>query len=913
MKKSFILILSIFFMLSAKSNRLFDKGNMKVSMKNQEKPVVKKVLNNGMTILVRPVAHIPKVSVQLWYNVGSKDEKSGEKGIAHLIEHMIFKGTKRLSESDINVITHKLSGNCNAFTSYDYTGYLFNFPKQNWEESLNIMSDCMKNCTFKEDMLSSEMKAVIQELKMYRDHYTSSLLENMISTIFEDHPYHYPIIGYKQDLWSVHSDDLKDFYKKHYHPNNATLVVVGDVDPNHVFKLAEKYFGDIPADKEYKKEELYHNKDIVSKSVTLYRDIKQPLIAYAFAVPGVYAKKDHLLELLTWVIGKGKGSRLYKKLVDNLQLATSVNAYSEELFEHGLFFILVEPKDIQDIPKIEQIIKDEIADIVHNGIKSNELERAIKQTEMGLYGLLESFENQAYQIGKYFLATNDENYIFNYLNQSPQELQREIHELMTMYFRPAVMHSGKILPLPQSEKTAWAELQKESDTEDNRILAAHVRNTSIEPPRYANQIHPNKEGMFDFPKPEIITLSNGLKVMFYNNPNTPKIDAILRLKAQYFYDPEDMQGLYNFMASMLSEGTKNYTAEELADIMEERGMLLGASAGVVSTRMLTDDFEFGMNMLQEILSHPTFSEKEIEKVRTQQLASIINYWDEPSDFAGQLLRNAIYKGHPYSKNSLGTQETVKKITRKDIIDAYKKYITPHDATLAIVGDLDKYNVKEILEKTIGKWHGEEATTIEFPQVKKVEEEIVTYPINRDQVVLCLANLTVDRKNPDYDKFLLFDQIFGGGSLGSMSSRLFQLREQSGLFYTINGSLIAGADEQPGMFLVKTIVSLDRLAEAEKVIKQTIDSITDTITPHELDEAKRAITNSLVNRFASNRGTAAAFLLLDKYNFAPDFFDKRAEQINKITLDEIKHAVKKVLNSKELLTLRIGRVEKEKTA
>src|SRR3990172_3903000 len=152
-------------------------------------PVQKKVLSNGMTVLVRPLHMIPKVSLQLWYNVGSKDEKSGEKGIAHLIEHMIFKGTKKLSESDINVVSHMLSGSINAFTSWDYTGYLFNFPTQNWKETLPIMADCMLNCAFKDDHLNSEMKAVIQELKMYRDNYQMSLLEEIMGSIFVDHPY----------------------------------------------------------------------------------------------------------------------------------------------------------------------------------------------------------------------------------------------------------------------------------------------------------------------------------------------------------------------------------------------------------------------------------------------------------------------------------------------------------------------------------------------------------------------------------------------------------------------------------------------------------------------------------------------------------------------------------------------------
>src|SRR3989304_417587 len=240
-------------------------------------PVQKKVLSNGMTVLVRPLHMIPKVSLQLWYNVGSKNEKSGEKGIAHLIEHMIFKGTKRLSESDINLITAKLSGYCNAFTSYDYTGYLFDFPAQYWQESLDIMADCMRNCTFKPDLLTSELKAVIQELKMYKDYYSSSIIEDLVSKIFNDHPYHHPIIGYKQDLWHLERDSLVNFYHTHYIPNNATLVIVGDIEASQAFEAAEQYFGHINADPRYKKEQFYHNADLGNTSVTLYRDINQPM------------------------------------------------------------------------------------------------------------------------------------------------------------------------------------------------------------------------------------------------------------------------------------------------------------------------------------------------------------------------------------------------------------------------------------------------------------------------------------------------------------------------------------------------------------------------------------------------------------------------------------------------------------
>ncbi len=178
----------------------------------QQNRVLKKILPNGLVVLVHPLRHIPKVSINLWYGVGSKYEKSDERGLAHLIEHMIFKGThEKLSESDIDATTTKLSGYTNAFTSHDYTCYVFDFPSSSWKEALPLLSDCMRNCRFDSEMLNSELSAVIQELKMYRDDYFDTLLNSIAASIFYDHPYHYPVIGFKQDLWNLKRDSLVAF------------------------------------------------------------------------------------------------------------------------------------------------------------------------------------------------------------------------------------------------------------------------------------------------------------------------------------------------------------------------------------------------------------------------------------------------------------------------------------------------------------------------------------------------------------------------------------------------------------------------------------------------------------------------------------------------------------------------------
>ncbi|MFC1845650.1 M16 family metallopeptidase [Candidatus Dependentiae bacterium] len=743
---------------------LSEPGDMTImppEKKSQEKDrlVVKKVLPNGMTVLVRVIHTIPKVSIQMWYNVGSRDERDGEKGIAHLIEHMIFKGTEKLSESDIDVIVHKLSGSSNAFTTLDFTGYKFNMPTHHWKKILPVIADCMVNASFKDEHLNSEMKAVIQELKMINDQHLRSLAFDLLGLMFAGHPYHYPLIGYKQDLWSVRGADLRAFYKKHYMPNNATLVVVGDVDHEEVFAVAEQQFGSISGDGNYKKQEAYLNEDVASRSLTMYRDVKVPIVMESFRVPGLKAKASHVMDIAALVLGQGKSSRLYKKLVDELQLVTSVGAMSWNMFDHGIFFINFEPKKIEDINKIETIIFNEINDIVANGLKQDELIRATKQAQMAYYSKLEDAEQQAFDIGRCFIATGDEEYALNYLDVPDKQMQKDLQSILGDFFRQTVLHRGMVLPLPEHEKKQWEKLQIASDELDNKILSTRIRTTQVEEPRYAKTVSIEEPGVFVFPKPEIFELSNGVKVFHSHNNNTPKIDLVLSFKAKGYHDPQDKQGLYNFVAKMLTEGTKNYTAAELADAIESRGMSFSAAPGAVFMSMLSADLEKGLEILEEILSRATFDKREMEKVRAQILTSIKDFWDTPFAFSSQLIKERVYAGHPYSQNSLGDEKSVSSVTQEDLQHFYKSYISPSGARLAIVGDLSGYDVQAILEKKLAKWNGPEVPSIEFPKIKQPKVEVVDHYINRDQVVLCFAGLSVDRKHEDYDKLWLFDQIF----------------------------------------------------------------------------------------------------------------------------------------------------------
>lgn len=870
--------------------------------------VYKKILDNGLTILVYPLHTIPKVAVQLWYGVGSKDEKDGQRGLAHLLEHMIFKGTSILSESDINMISHKLSGNCNAFTSHDYTGYLFDFPKQNWHHSLPLLADCMRNCTFKEDLLNAELKAVIQELKMYKDDYKTSLAEEMLSAIFQDHPYHYPIIGYKQDLWNITREGLLDFYRQHYVPNNGTLIIVGDVEVDSAFNLAAAAFDGIKADPKHTKETFSFTKDICRRTLTMRRDVQQPSLAYAWIVPGLKQQKNYITDIASWILGEGKGSRLYRKLVDELELATDLQVDLYELFDANVLFLNVDPVDEDSIQGIETIIAQEIETLARTPATDQEIVRAHKQAQMEHISLFEGNQKIAYELGKIYLANGNENLLFEYPPLNIEQLKQDVQQFFSTYIRNAVMHKGALLPFIDAQQDEWLALQEQADKLDERILSRKVRESTVECGIFVEQVAVSEPTVFTYPKATKNILSNGLEVLSYSRNIGPKIDLVLDLKMRNFYDPEDKQGLLNFTMEMLEQGTQDYREQELADAAEARGISINVQTGLIGISLLKEDLEFGLSLLEQLLCKATFPEKNIPKVRQQIASEIDSYWDTPTEFAGQLARDTLYgKDHPYHKNLFGTKQTISKITRDDLLVAYKKYICPQQASLAIIGDLEDVAFMQIIQKCLGHWQGHAIEDLVYPNLPAVAQKEMIYPISRDQTVLCFAGKSISRLDPQYDSLLLFDQVLTGGVLGSMSSFLFKLREQTGLFYTIGGSIIAGADEQPGLVFIKTIVSNDRLDQAEKLIAQTLDRAKDMITQEDLDHARNAIINSMVDNFESNDTTAQALLFINRFKFKPTYFDDRIARLKQISLAQVKKNVSQVLNSKELLRIKIGRV------
>lgn len=881
-------------------------------MTSQQKIKVQKYkLNNGLTILINPIKQIPRVDIQLWYNVGSKDEKDNEKGMAHLIEHMIFKGSKLFSESDINELIHKLCGYTNAFTSYDYTSYVFRLPSNCWKHSFTLLAECMRNCRFDEQMLYSELKAVISEMKMYKDDYPNVLIEGMCSSIFEEHPYHHPIIGYKHDLWNLTRNNLHSFYKNHYHPGNATLVVVGDIEPSEVLNYAKQTFGAISPKQNYKKTEFFAQHDIKSKSLTIYRETDNPLYIFAYQIPGAKKQKIHIFEMISILLCGGKSSRLYEALVNKEQVAVEVEAFNYNLIDSDIFFISVSPKELESEKVIEDIINHEIEKIIKEGIEEWEMAKIKIKVEMDYLSILENSQTHASTIGSLFLATGDENFISKYLTLINETSELEIINALRQYFRPSIQNKGYLLPIDKDEIKFLDNIQEESDKEDEEILEAKERFTEVEPAKWSKNIAIPKPISFSYPKPVTNILSNQICLMWHHNPFIPKISIEIEFKANYLYEDKELAGLSLLHSRLLLEGTKKISSKEFHQLLESRGISLFTQSGSLSMEFLDSELHLALDILHELFLDPLFDPMALEKIRAQMIVELKEYWDTPIKFINQLAKDLIYKSHPYSKPVLGTLESLKRITVEDVWNYHKKYITPKETNISIVGDLTIYDkgraLAEIVQKYLGDWSGPSVEDLELGTINYEEPKIIEYEINRDQVVLGFASKSVSRTDELYDQLAILDVILMGGPNSSMNSRFFSLREQTGLFYTIGGSLICYADKAPGIVFIKTIVSNDKVETAKNEIQNLMKNlIYKGITEEEFLTAKNIISAAAIEHFETNSDIAKSFLFLKKFNFPFDLFDKRGAKLSIIDIGNIHQAAQQFCNPELLSIIKVGR-------
>src|SRR3989441_1088633 len=372
------------------------------------------VLDNGLVVLAKEVHTSPIVTAMIWYRVGSRNEELGQTGKSHFLEHMLFKGTERFKKGQIDLITLKNGGGNNAFTSHDFTAYYFNFASDRWDVALEIESDRIINCAFDPEEFEAEKKVVIEELKTGLDSPWGLLLQEQEAAAFKVHPYRNPIVGWLQDVERATVEEQQAYYRRYYHPNNATLVLAGDFETNQILTKVERAFGLIPAGTPPPSMLLKEPPQRGERRLIVRWRSKVPRLAIAYHAPQIAAPDSYALHILAVVLTEGKASRLYQRMIEQEQSVTFVSAEYGEAKDPTLFHIRAEARGDHSVHAIEASIHNELANIAHKGVTAHELNRARHQIEAHFILSRERTLDQAILLGQ-IETLYDLDYIDSYL------------------------------------------------------------------------------------------------------------------------------------------------------------------------------------------------------------------------------------------------------------------------------------------------------------------------------------------------------------------------------------------------------------------------------------------------------------------------------------------------------------------
>ena len=766
----------------------------------------------------------------------------------------------------------------------------------------------MQNARFDGQHLASELKAVIQELKMYKDDYVSMMLEKIKSLLYPaNHPYHYPVIGYKEDLLNLSSENLHRFYKKHYHPDRAVLFVIGDVNPEEVIALAKEQFEDITSESESMIQSfpVLHD-SLETQHTRFYEDVATEQLGFYWRIPGKKSEHEVVATAAASLLGDGEGSRLYRALVDEHKVASDVCVYAQKFMESGIFLVLVEPVSGKST-ECRCVIEQELAKVIEYGFDDKELEYITKSQGKRFFQRLQRFTNFTYEWLTSYFATGDEYAVFNRVNKFVEIQSSHVQDFIQDCLDPFLMNQIEVLPMPERKRELSEQIKRESDTLDKEILSKYRRTVPVEPPKFALTISEPEPLDFVFPKPDKkFVLDNGLTVLFRQNRSLPLLSVSCKFK-DYFYFSSAKEGIpLGVMMDMLIEKSDGYSKQDNVDFFEFYGVdySFGKSGGHLS--LLSSDVKKIFERFLYVLCNPVFESRALEKVRAIEIDSFMRSKDDPIQVAVRELRRSVYKDHPFGWSFEQALDELEQLSPRDLKTLHEKYINPENMILSIAGDFDINTMEKIIKGVFGQWvNTGERITIEYPEsVFDSQAKIDTFML-RDQVVLAMGQPSpVTIEHPDLIPLKLLNYI-GFHSLGS---RIFQLRQRSGLFYDAFGAWAAGAGHEHGFDYVGAILSPDKVALVEQKMRALIDGMArDGVTQEEVSAARQLYLKTLIDAISTNASVAEVMCTLEVFGLGFDYYDNVLKRIQSMSIAELNSTCAKYFNTDKMVRIRVGRV------
>ncbi|MDQ5891095.1 MAG: zinc protease [Candidatus Dependentiae bacterium] len=868
----------------------------------------KVILENGLTVLVCQQRNAPKVLVQIGYDVGSAIESAGERGLAHLLEHMIFKGTEKLAEGDIDAIARKYGADFNAFTSNDMTSYFFETDSQNWEYFLPVLADCMQNARFSDQHLASEVKAVIQELRMYKDSHWHMMFEHAFATMFPaNHPYHFPIIGYKEDLADLSGARLKAFYDKYYHPSRAVLCIVGDIDIDDAIAKAEAAFAGIVCNaSEHTPAFIPLHNNLTSTSAVMYKEVHDEQLGVYWRIPGVKSGTHLIASAIEYILGGGLDSRLYRLLVDELQIASSVRVGAEQMVDAGIFLITVEPK-VGKADQCKAVIIEQMNTVIAEGFEEVELYKMVKNRQRQHMLALHNLHDFVYHwLESYFITRNEFDF-FNEANEYARLTLSELKGFAAQWLNPRDMHSILLCPLPEAAKAIWSAEQAKEEEYYAYLLDRHKRTEPLGEGSYVYTLPAAKPLVFNFPQPTRIArqLNSDLTIISYTDRSLPLVSVALVFKdAAYIARALDGVGV-DVMMSLLLEGSKGLQKQQIVEFFDLNGAQYAYNGRgmslLVGTSSFSSVFAHGFN----VLMHPAFTQQAFEKIRDIYVHSYQQKKDSARQVAMRTLKQAIYYKHPYGWSFDEAITYLQNMTLAEVIRLHQQYVRPSKMVLSVAGDVDPSFVEQLAIQMTTDWPAGHHVAPVYPERQVPELKQVVVPMLRDQMVLAFGRpSSVSLYEPAHIMLDLLSHI----CFNSLGSRLYALREQTGLFYTASGSWGADVHQEDGYDYVCAIVSPENMAFAEQAILNLLATMTkEEFDADELSAARQMYCKEMIDAAADVRSLASLFANIEILGIGYDYYDKALRYVYELKLAELNDYARDYISADRFVSVIVGRV------
>ena len=867
-------------------------------------------LENGLRIYLLPIKNAPVVSVMVAYRVGSADEEKDQTGLSHYLEHLMFKGTEKLFPGDIDRITQRNGGQNNAYTSEDMTVYHFDFAAKRWQAALEIEADRMRNIRIdKRHEFEEEKGAVIEELNGNEDNPYDLEQKTILPLLFpQDSPYSHPVIGKKEHVLGATAEIIKKHYDKWYHPNNASLIIVGGFDPEEATTKIKTLFGAIPKTPLPPRKPPTFFKDRegpIQKEMESKFDI--PRMLMGFNTVAVGSPEDPILDVVQDILADGRTSRLYTKLVEEERMASSISAVNNSGRYPGWFSISLDLFKGKDRKKAEDMVFAEIEKLANQPVTDEELNRARRKILAGRVFARESVHDLANSIAQTSALPVGEDvtkffqeYLDAVLAVSKADIQKAAKHYLSR--KQAVV----IWSVPKEGKAEGGPGEPPAKKPNRAPLFRSNTQGSDRAAQGAGI------GGFTLTAAKRMVLPNGMTVLLLEDHRLPIVVSHVEMQDVLLREAPEKAGIAALMGSLLAEGSDQHTGKQMARLIEDTGGSLSLNSSGGSLKVLTPDTDLGLGLLFECLMKPVFPAEAFDRQKEQQLATIDDELTQPNVRASQLFHSIIYGHHPYGRPSQGTRATVAKLTREDCQAFHKMAFAPNFATLVMVGDFKSDEVVKKIEVLTKDWKKSELGKPTVPAPPKADmstTKIISDP-DASQVHVYIGELGVTRNNPDYYKLLVMDNVLGTGA-GFTDRLSANLRDRQGLAYTVRATISSSAGLQPGTFQGYIGTRPDAFLRVRDGFFSEIRMIRDTLaTQEEVDDAKQYLLGSLPFRFTTLTGVAGQLLVAERYGLGFDFLEKYEKEVAAVTIQDVQKVAQTYLDPKTMTIVAVGAIDQE---